>query len=403
MAVLISKELMEYSLRNIVHQKTRSILTIISILIGITAIFVFISFGMGLSKYVEDFSTSGSADKISIMSKGFGGINEDFYFTENDLNAVKKAPGILEATGLYMKAAEIQQDKTKKYSFLIAYDPDKPLVMEMSNIKISEGRMLKKSDKGKVVLGANYKIKNKIMPKAYALNGKIEIQGKELQIVGFFEPVGSPQDDAQIYTTNGYIKELYNESIKGYSWIIAKADITKMDSTINSVKKALINSRNLEAGKEDFFAQSFTDMINAYTSALRGIKLFVIFIALISVLVSAINTSNTMITSVLERVKEIGVMKSVGARNSEILKIFVFEAGFLGFVAGVLGVLVGFIISSSLGLIIKTLGYGFLAPAYSWSLFLGCIVFAILTGALSGLAPAVRASRINPVQALRYE
>ena len=403
MSILISKELMEYSMRNMFHQKTRSILTILSIFIGITAIFIFISFGIGLYKYVEDFSTSGSADKISIMSKGFGGISEDFYFTENDLEAVKNAPGVIDASAIYMKAAEIQQDKIKKYSFLISYDPDKPIIMEMMNVKIAQGRMLKKSDKGKVMLGYNYLIKNKIMPKAYALNGKIEIQGQDLQIVGFFEPVGNPQDDAQIYTTNDYIKELYGSDIKGYSWIIAKAEINNVDSTVNAVKKALINSRNLETGKEDFFAQSFSDMIKTYTSVLSGISAFVILIALISVLVSAINTSNTMITSVLERIKEIGIMKSVGARNSEILKIFVFEAGFLGLVAGVLGVLVGFIISSSLGLAIKIAGYGFLAPAYNWSLFLGCIVFAILTGALSGLAPAVRASRINPVQALRYE
>jgi len=403
MSILISKELMEYSLRNMVHQKTRSILTILSIFIGITAIFVFISFGLGLYKYVEDFSQSGSADKISIMSKGFGGLDENFYFTENDLDAVKNSPGVIDASGMVFKAAELVQDKTKKYAFLIAYDPKKPIVMEMMNIKILEGRMLKSSDKGKVVLGYNYRLKNKIMPKAYALNGKIEVQGKELQIIGFFEPVGNPQDDAQIYTTIDYAKELYDGNIKGYSWIIAKAELENMDSALAAVKKALINSRNLEAGKEDFFAQSFSDMIKTYTSVLSGISAFVILIALISVFVSAINTSNTMITSVLERVKEIGIMKSVGARNEEILKIFVFEAGVLGFIAGVLGVLVGYIISASLGAIIKALGYGFLAPAYTWSLFLGCIIFAVLTGALSGLAPAVQASKINPVQALRYE
>lgn len=136
---------------------------------------------------------------------------------------------------------------------------------------------------------------------------------------------------------------------------------------------------------------------------LQGIAGFVILIALISVIVSAINTSNTMITSVLERVREIGVMKSVGARNSEIMKIFLFESGFLGFVAGVLGVGIGWIISYVLGKIIAGAGWSFISPAYPWSLFAGCIFFATLTGALSGLVPAINASRISPVQALRYE
>ena len=124
---------------------------------------------------------------------------------------------------------------------------------------------------------------------------------------------------------------------------------------------------------------------------------------MISVLVSAINTANTMITSVLERYQEIGILKAVGARNSEILKIFLFESSFLGFVAGVLGVLFGFILTSIAKSIINSFGWSFLSPYYSWGLFLGCIAFATITGAISGVIPAIRASKINPIESLRYE
>jgi putative ABC transport system permease protein len=130
---------------------------------------------------------------------------------------------------------------------------------------------------------------------------------------------------------------------------------------------------------------------------------FIILIALISVLVSAVNTANTMITSVLERIREIGVMKSIGARNSEIFKIFLFESSFLGFVAGCLGVILGFIVTFIGGKILLSLGYGFLKPDYSFILFFGCIAFATLTGAISGVIPAYKAMKINPVDALRYE
>ncbi|MEI6849688.1 MAG: FtsX-like permease family protein, partial [archaeon] len=119
--------------------------------------------------------------------------------------------------------------------------------------------------------------------------------------------------------------------------------------------------------------------------------------------VSAVNTANTMITSVLERTREIGTMKAVGARNKEILKIFLFESSFLGFVAGVLGTLLGFDISFTIGTILKNLGWGFLQPGYPWYLFVGTIAFATLTGALSGIWPAYRASRLKTVEALRYE
>ncbi|MEJ2268035.1 MAG: FtsX-like permease family protein [Nanoarchaeota archaeon] len=130
---------------------------------------------------------------------------------------------------------------------------------------------------------------------------------------------------------------------------------------------------------------------------------FVILIALISVLVSGVNTTNTMISSVLERTKEIGIMKSIGARNSHILGIFLFESSFLGFVAGILGCLVGFITSFVGGVILDNIGYSFLHPAFPLILFVGCILFAVLTGVVSGIAPAYNAMKINPVKALRYE
>jgi len=126
-------------------------------------------------------------------------------------------------------------------------------------------------------------------------------------------------------------------------------------------------------------------------------------IALISVAVSAVNTANTMITSVLERIKEIGVIKSIGARNSDVFGIFLFESSFLGLVAGIVGVLLGWGLSLGGGFALDYYGYGFLQPAFPWWLFAVCIGFAMVTGAVSGVWPAVNASKINPVDALRYE
>ncbi len=110
-----------------------------------------------------------------------------------------------------------------------------------------------------------------------------------------------------------------------------------------------------------------------------------------------------MITSVLERVQEIGIMKSIGARNSEIFKIFLFESSFLGFIAGILGLALGWLVTYAAGKILLALGWGFLQPYYSWWLFASLLAFAVFTGAVSGVAPAINASRTNPVDALRYE
>ena len=401
---MIRKESVKYSLNNLKKRKTRSLLTILSIFVGIATIFLFISFGLGLYNYVNSFISESSADKVTIQPKGNAapGLDDTFALTKDDLRAIERASGINEVSGVYFKVAEIEKNNVNKFVFAVAYDPEKDLLLELNNIKIFKGRNLKSGDEGKVVAGYNYLIENKIFKNSFDVNDVIEISGKDFRIIGFYEPVGNPSDDSQVYMTETQFEELYNET-KGYNMIVASVDVDKISNAIDNIEKNLRDSRNVEEGKEDFTVSSFEDMLEQFTSALNIIIGFVILIALISVVVSAINTANTMITSVLERVKEIGVMKSIGARNSEILKIFLFESSFLGFMAGVVGVFLGWLLAFVAGTILLSLGWGFLQPYYPWQLFLGCILFATVTGAISGIVPAISASRTNPVEALRYE
>ncbi len=399
---MISKESIKYSLRNLSHRKTRSAFTIISILVGIATIFIFVSFGLGLYKYIDEISSGSSADKIMIQPKGLAGMDPTFSFSEKELGVVERTSGVYEASGVYFKTAEVQKGKVKKYTYVIAYDPKKPLIMSIFNIDVEMGRELQPGDSG-VVLGYNYLLPDKIFSKPYELNDNIEINGKKIKVIGFYESVGSPPDDAQIYVTNDFIKELYPNETLPYNWIVAKVDVSNIERVTKDVEKNLRKERNLDEGKEDFYVQSYDAMIESYSMILDIVIGFIILIALISVFVSAVNTANTMITSVLERVKEIGVIKSIGGQNSEIFSIFLFESSFLGFAAGVLGVIFGWIISFTGGKILTSLGYGFLQPYSPFWLFLSGIAFATLTGAISGVVPAIRASKINPVDALRYE
>jgi len=215
--------------------------------------------------------------------------------------------------------------------------------------------------------------------------------------------VGNPHDDSNIYISEDYLDKLYPDKNNSYGWIVARVNPLDIDSVIGGLEKNLRKVRDLKEGKEDFFVQSFQEMISSYMGSLNIIIGFIILISLISVFVSAVNTANTMITSVLERVREIGVIKAVGARNSEIFSIFLFESSFLGLIAGVLGVFMGWGIASFGGIFLENLGWGFLTPSFPPILFIGCILFAIITGAISGVFPAMRASRINVIDALRYE
>jgi putative ABC transport system permease protein len=401
---MISKESISYSLRNLKNSKGRSALTVFSILIGITTLFIFISFGIGLYVYIDEIMSDSAANKIMIQAKGSGmpGLDDTFKLTDDDINIIEKTPGVDRASGNYFKPAQIEQDSIKKYSFLIGYDPQDPQILEISSIGLEKGRWLRDSDSKKVILGYNYLHDDRIFPDAYDLGKKILVQGEELRIIGFLEEVGNPQDDSQIYTTNNYLLELYPNTTS-YAIIVAESDSENIKEVVERLEDKLRKSRGQKEGEEDFYVQSYEELLNSYLGAMNIIIGFIIIIALVSVLVSSVNTANTMITSVLERYKEIGILKAVGARNAEIFKIFLFESAFLGFVAGSLGTFFGWLFSSVANGLLDNLGYGFLSAAFPLYLFVGCILFATITGAVSGVFPAINASRTNTVDALRYE
>ena len=302
-----------------------------------------------------------------------------------------------------MNVIEVEQSGTKKYVFVSAADPkDMILLMESFSIGVEKGRPLGSSDVNKVNLGYNYQIPNKIFPKAIDINDKITINGEKFNVVGFYGAVGNPQDDSNVYMTEEGFKKIFPDE-EDYAIIFGRAEIEDISGVVERVKKNLRKARGEEEGKEEFTVASFQEQLEAFSSALNIVVGFIILIALISVIVSAVNTANTMVTSVLERIREIGVIKSIGAKNSEIFNIFLFEASLLGFVAGVLGVLLGSLIATSAGAALNALGWGFLSPSQSWQLFAGGILFSTIVGAVSGVAPAINASKLKPVDALRYE
>ncbi len=402
---MINRETIKYSLRNMKKSKERNFLTIFSILIGITTIFIFISFGLGLYNYVDEMFQGSSADKIVIQAKGIGmpGSDLSFKLDNSDLKAIEKVRGVATATGTYYRTVGISQKGENKYTFLVSYDPKVPIVSDLTNIEILNGRDLRGKDKGNAVLGYGFTKDGTIFDKGYKINDKIKTDFGELKIVGFYEEVGSPTDDAQMYITNEYFEELYPEE-SSYAMIIVKVENkNEINQITERIEKELRKNRDQKEGQEDFFVQSFEEMMETYSSALDIVIGFIILIALISILVSSVNTANTMITSVLERYKEIGVLKAIGAKNSDIFGIFLFESSVLGLTAGIIGVFFGIVFSYIGKIILINLGWSFLSPLYSVELILGCILFAMITGAISGVIPALRASKISAVKAIRYE
>src|SRR3989338_11262871 len=169
------------------------------------------------------------------------------------------------------------------------------------------------------------------------------------------------------------------------------------------LEEKLRKEKGQEKGEETFFVQTFEQLLETFGTILIVLNAILVIIARISVLVAAVNITNTMYTAVIERTKEIGVMKSIGARNSTILFVFFMESGIIGLIGGAIGVLLGYGLAKIGGFFAAAAGFALLKPAFPWWLIIGSLLFSFIVGAASGYLPARAASKLKPIDALRYE
>jgi len=188
-------------------------------------------------------------------------------------------------------------------------------------------------------------------------------------------------------------------------WIVVQADAgSDVKEVAKRVELKLMDARGVTEKTKDFSVLTPEELLGSFQSILNIVTAFLAGIAAISLLVGGIGIANTMYTSVIERTKEIGTMKSIGAQNKDILLIFLIESGMLGFVGGVIGVLLGIGASNIISSIAtNALGSDLLQAVAPLWLILGCLGFGFVVGALSGVLPARQASKTNVVDALRYE
>ncbi len=406
--IKIAKDLVRYSLKNLMTRKLRSFLSVLSILIGIMAIFALTSFGQGIKSYIDVLAKEQGTDKLLMQPKGTFAPSSSatMGFTQDDLDFVKKINGVEEAAGIEVESVKIKfKEYREKYVYAagLSTDPKElKLIKDTLTVKTAEGRDLKKGDIYKVMLGYNYLVPGKLFKRALSVGDTVEINDISFEVVGFFEEIGNPSDDSQVYLTKEGMSAVFGD--KNYYEVIIQASPDQNPSDLaDKIQERFRKHRNQKEGQEDFYVQTFEEVVKTFTSIIDIFNAILIMIALVSVLVASVNIMNTMYTAVLERTREIGVMKSIGASNEFILAIFVLESGFLGLIGGIFGVILGYVVAQIGGLIAKLAGLGMLRPAFPIWLTAGCLVFAFVVGTVSGYLPAKQASKLKPVDALRYE
>lgn len=401
------KDYFRLALHSVKQRKMRSWLTLLGIFIGIAAVVSLISLSQGLeSAITEQFVKLGS-DKVMVQAIGSGygppGSGAVAPLTKSDLDEIKKVKGVDQAFGRLIRSVKVQFDKEVEYTYAVSVpdnNEDLQLVIEVNNYELEQGRMLKKEDKYKAVLGKD--LAKDLFGKEVQLQDTLEIEGKEFKVVGLLKKSGNPQQDVALVVPEAALEEILNvKDIK--DMIAVKVNPGEDLLTVSErIKKELRSHRDVEEGKEDFTVETPENILATLTTILAIVQGILVGIAAISLLVGGIGIMNTMYTAVLERTKEIGIMKATGARNSQIWFLFLTESGLLGLLGGIIGVSLGLGISKTVEMVAYQIYEAYLIKAdISWILILSMLAFAFAIGALSGALPARQAAKLKPVDALR--
>ena len=404
------KDYLRFSFNGIKNRKLRSWLTMIGIFIGITAVVSLISISQGLQDSIKYQFEKMGTDKLIITAGGgdmmmMGAMMSENKLTDKDVKALKKIKEIDLVAGMISKAVGVEFKGEIKYAFIggIPVDETKDIIKDMQQFEIKEGRDLKKGDDHNIVIG--YGISNgDLFEEEVKLRDKLVISGKEFKVVGILEKIGSKSDDNSIVMTIDSARSIFDNPDELTTIIVRTKKGIKPGDIVEDVEKQLRKSRGEKEGEETFSVTTFEQILKRLNVVLDIVKAVLIAIASISLLVGGVGIMNTMYTSVLERTREIGIMKAIGARNSDILQIFLIEAGIYGLIGGAVGAFFGLAISKSAEIIASYyLGTGMFYASMSWWLIIGALAFSFFVGVISGVAPAKQASSLKPVDALRYE
>ena len=411
----------QLALNILFHSKLRSWLTIIGIIIGIGAVVAIISISEGAQRTLQERLGGLGADIITVSpgysrarGAGFGGgpggpegngaSTQEKNLTSKDIMVIKSIPNVKYVLGQVSDRADVTF--SSKTATLSVIGVDTSVWKDVTTSTLSSGRFLTQGDSYSAVIGAN--TANSVFGKTIALNNKITIEGKAFNVVGILSEGSSiyiPIETARNVLPNVGQLEFNSISVK-------IADVNLANDTMNLITSKLMLSRGIIGNKkQDFSVSSPISFKQTIQQTMSAMALFLGAIAAISLIVGAVGIANTMFTSVLEKTREIGMMKAIGAKNRDILLIFLFNSGLIGLVGGIGGIIVGVLASetiSSLGGIQLTGGgrgaFGLGATSFvSPTILIVAILVSVGIGMIAGAIPAYRASKLNPVDALRYE
>lgn len=412
------KQTIKISLIALLANKTRSFLTMLGIIIGVGAVIIIMAVGAGAQSLILSQIESLGSDLVGVLPGNSGEdgppasamgivITTLTYEDAQALEMKKNVPNLL-AVAAYSNAAATLEWKNNSFEGTITGTTASYLDVEGGDVEV--GRFFTKDEEINlskvVVLGSQ--VKKDLFGDSEAVGQRIKIKKHSFHVIGVMKERGTvafQNYDDKILVPIATVQKLI-AGVHHLGMIRAKVD--SPDNVEQALKDMKITLRerhdiNNQSGTDDDFtvrsAAQALDMITIITNAL---KYFLAAMAALSLVVGGIGIMNIMLVSVTERTREIGLRKAVGANNNNIRSQFLLEAITITVLGGVFGIIGGVFISFIIYLVANYLEYDWSFVVSLFSIFLAVGVSAFV-GLIFGLYPAIKASRLEPVEALRYE
>ena len=408
-----SLESFRIALYSIISNKFRSFLTILGIVIGVLAILVMQTVMEGLKGTIQEQIDVLGSDSFTVMksqpmmSIGVGPHrkrNKNDDITRKEADAIDKlAESVRSVTAFSTRGWGINVLREKERIKNTQLHGTTSNWAANLGFEILEGRFFSKREEmarsNVVVIG--HTVKEELFPFGSPVGEKLKINGIRYHVIGVFdekgEIIGQDQDNIAVIPLSKF--ETQFGSRRSLQMIVKARSPELLEPAQDEVTQIMRTIRKIPPGGENnFYLATQETLSETINNSLSFIYIIAVAIAAISLLVGGIGIMNIMLVSVTERTREIGIRKAIGAKKSNILWQFVFEAIVLGGVGGLIGVLFGTL--AGIGIAI-----GFpMIPVHLqlWAVILG-ISFSVFVGLISGFYPAYRASRLDPIEALRWE
>lgn len=407
-------EILKLAFAAIWAHKLRSFLTLLGMIIGVTAFMVVFSVLQGFNAYIDEKIAGIGSNSFTIQRFNF----EDFKdtdtiaeaqrrnkeFTLEDIEYLRSRMQVIDKIGA--KAGGNRREVKAGNNIMqdVTVDGAEPVIGEIENIDVADGRYFSEAENNNSVRVAfvGTDVADKLFPQGGAVGQEIDIRGIPYRVVGIRVAKGTvfgmPQDAFIQLPLKTFGSNFGGFRGSRYLYFVAsaKSDGLSKDA-VDEARTLMRLRRKLETGEKDTFGVVTPDAISGLRDSLFGTTFIVILaVPAIALLVGAIVIMNIMLVSVTERTKEIGIRKSLGARQSDILKQFLYEAATLSAIGGVIGL----ILAELIGLIVSALFLQTRIPWYAAVISIGVSAFV---GILAGLFPAWKAAQLDPIEALRAD